>query len=137
MERDPCATESLDPCEAYCGFAIDQSLYVFEFDGRQCVAMVVGGNELDLDFVIAGPTAAWRKIIEALEESASGDGATLPVLVERGELEIRTTDDEGAELARAALPFLQIFLEHARGFAVTMSNDSGSTQGVEQVGTSG
>ncbi len=131
MERDPGATESFDPCEAYCGFAIGENLYVFEFDGRQCVAVVVGGNELDLDFVIAGPTAGWQKIVEALEESVSENEATLPALVERGELEIRSRDDEGAELARAALPFLQVFLEHARSFAVTMPNDSGSTQDAE------
>lgn len=123
MERNPGCTASLDPCEAYCGFAIDQHLYIFEFDGRQCVAVINGGNELDLDFVVAGPTSAWRKIIEALEESNSDTGTTLPTLIERGALEIRTTDDEGPELARAALPFLQIFLEQARGLAVTMPGD--------------
>lgn len=123
MKRNPGCTASLDPCEAYCGFAIDQYLYIFEFDGRQCVAVINGGNELDLDFIVAGPTSAWRKIIEALEESNSDTGTTLPTLIEQGALEIRTTDDEGPELARAALPFLQIFLEQARGLAVTMPGD--------------
>lgn len=116
MEREPDCTASLAPCEAYCGFAIDQRLTVFEFDGRKCVAVVNGGNELDLDFVIAGPTSAWQQIIEALEESDSDPKVTLPSLVEQGALEIRTTDDEGVELAHAAMPFLQIFLEQARHF---------------------
>ncbi len=115
MEREPRCTEPLDPCEAYCGFAIDLQLYVLEFDGRQCSAVIAGGNELDLDFVVAGPASAWQQIIEAVEEPDSSEKPALPALVEQGVLEIRSTDDEGPELARAALPFLQIFLEQARG----------------------
>ena len=33
----------------------------------------------------------------------------------KGALEIRSADDEGQDMARAALPFLQVFLEQARG----------------------
>jgi hypothetical protein len=115
MEREPGCTEALDPCEAYCGFAIDQQLYVLEFDGRQCAAVVAGGNELDLDFVVAGPGSAWQQIVAAVEEPKADVAATLPGLVEQGALEIRSADDSGPELARAALPFLQVFLEPARG----------------------
>jgi hypothetical protein len=118
MEHSPDCTAALDPCEAYCGFVIDQQLYVLEFDGRQCTAVIAGGNELDLDFVVAGPASTWQQIIEAVGESDSNPRATLPALVEQGELEIRSSDERGPELARAALPFLQIFLERARGFEV-------------------
>ncbi len=118
MDREPGCTEPLDPCEAYCGLAIDEQLYVLEFDGRKCAAVVMGGNELDLDFVVAGPASAWQQIIEAVEEPEGNTRATLPALVEQGVLEIRSTYDEGPELARAALPFLQIFLEQARGLDV-------------------
>jgi hypothetical protein len=115
MEREPGRTEALDPCEAYCGFAIDQQLYVLEFDGRHCAAVVAGGNELDLDFVVAGPSSVWQQIVEAVEEPEGDRGATLPGFVEQGALEIRPADGDGPELARAALPFLQVFLEPARG----------------------
>ena len=66
MDREPGCTEPLDPCEAYCGLAIDEQLYVLEFDGRKCAAFVMGGNELDLDFVVAGPASAWQQIIERM-----------------------------------------------------------------------
>ncbi len=121
LEQEPGVTDSLDPCEAYCGFEIDQQLYVFEFDGRECVAVVVGGNEIDLDFVLAGPTSAWQRIIETLGASESEERATLSTLIDEGALEIRSTDDEGPELARAALPFLQVFLEQAGSLAVTVA----------------
>ena len=116
MDREPGCTAHLEPCEAYCGLAIDQQLYVVEFDGRQCVAVVAGGNELDLDFVLAGPESAWRRIIEA--GPGDPDGVARPTLsssVEQGALEVRSAVDDGEELARAALPFLQGFLDQARG----------------------
>jgi len=118
MESEPGCTESLDPCDAYCGFAIDQRLFVFEFDGRLCSAVVAGGNEIDLDFVVAGPASAWQQVIESVDEADPSAKATLPGLVEKGALEIRSADDEGPEMARVALPFLQIFLERARGLEV-------------------
>jgi hypothetical protein len=118
VDADPGCTGHLDPCEAYCGFSIDDRLYVFEFDGRTCLGAMSGGNELDLDFVVAGSNAAWR---EALDAIAEGDdaGATLPALADRGALEIRAQDEEGLALGKASLPFLQVFLEQARGVGVT------------------
>lgn len=118
MDGDPGCTEPLDPCEAYCGLAIEEQLYVLEFDGRKCAAVVTGGNELDLDFVVAGPASAWQQVIEAVKEPDGNGKATLPALVEQGVLEVRSADDEGPERARVALPFLQIFLEQARGLDV-------------------
>lgn len=113
MAREPDCTNDLDPCEAYCGLAVDQALYVLEFDGRQCAAVVSGGNELDLDFVVAGPLSTWQQIVEAAGEPASASRPTLPALVENGALEVRSSDDEGPDLARAALPFLQVFMDRA------------------------
>ena len=117
MENDPACTQHLEPSDAYCGFAIDDRLYVFEFDGRSCVGAMGGGNELDLDFVVAGPRAVWRQALDAVAAGGTGavSEAALPALVERGALEIRSQDDEGLELGRASLPFLQVFLEQARG----------------------
>ena len=120
LERDPTCTEAVEPSEAYCGFAIDDRLYVLEFDGRTCAGATSGGNELDLDFVLAGPSAVWRRVLEALasDEADVIAGATLPALVEEGALEIRSQDEDGPSLARAALPFLQVFLERARGLEI-------------------
>jgi hypothetical protein len=115
MDRDPTCTEHLEPSEAYCGLAIDQRLFVLEFDGRRCAGIAPSGNELDLDFVVAGPAEVWRQALEALDDPNAGTDAALPSLVEKGALEIRSADDEGQEMARAALPFLQVFLEQARG----------------------
>jgi hypothetical protein len=61
MDRDPTCTEHLEPSEAYCGLAIDQRLFVLEFDGRRCAGIAPSGNELDLDFVVAGPAEVWRQ----------------------------------------------------------------------------
>ena len=118
LGRDPTCVDGLDPCEAYCGIAVGQQLTVLEFDGRECAAVVPGGNELDLDFVVAGPSASWKKLIEAAIEGKADESVTLPALVAQGALAIRSSDDEGPELARAAMPFLQIFLERARGMDV-------------------
>jgi hypothetical protein len=116
INKDGECTRHLNPSEAYCGLAVDDHLYVLEFDGHECSAVVAGGNELDLDFVVAGPSAVWRQSIEAL---ASGDAsATLPSLVKKGALEIRSADASGQELAAETLPRLQVFLEQARGLDV-------------------
>jgi len=116
MNDDPECTAHLGPSEAYCGLAVGDHLFVVEFDGRSCVAVVAGGNELDLDFVVAGPAEVWRRAIEGLE---SGDAAaSLPALVEQEALEIRSADPEGQKLASDTLPFLQVFLGHARGLEV-------------------
>ena len=48
---DPSCTDGLDPLDAYFGLVIDADLYVFEFNGGECTAIIRGGNELDLDFV--------------------------------------------------------------------------------------
>ena len=71
--------------------------------------------ELDLDFVVAGPAEVWRQALEALGDPNASTDAALPSLVEKRAHEIRSADDEGRERARAALPFLQVFLEQARG----------------------
>jgi hypothetical protein len=116
MDRDPTCTEHLEPSEAYCGLAIGQRLFVLEFDGRRCAGIAASGNELDLDFVVAGPDEVWRQVLEALCDPNASADAALPSLVEKGALEIRSADDDtGQKMARAALPFLQVFLEQARG----------------------
>jgi hypothetical protein len=117
MAADPGCTEHLDPSEAYCGFSIDDRLYVFEFDGRTCAGSMRGGNELDLDFIVAGPRAVWQQALDAIEDGAETE-ATLPSLYARGALEIRSQDDAGSELGKATLPFLQVFLEQARGLSI-------------------
>jgi hypothetical protein len=121
MAADPACTEGIAPSEAYCGFAIDDRLFVFEFDGRSCAATISGGNELDLDFVVAGPSSAWQRALGGLQsgDPAEAAAATLPALVKEGALTIRSEDENGPELAQAALPFLQVFLEQARGLELT------------------
>jgi hypothetical protein len=124
MNDDRECARHLSPSEAYCGLAVDDHLYVLEFDGHLCSALVAGGNELDLDFVVAGPTAVWRQAIDTL---ASGDARTsLPSLVEKGALEIRSADASGQEMAAETLPLLQVFIEQARGLDVEFaSGDAG------------
>ncbi len=54
--------------------------------------------------ILVGPPVAWRRIIEALPDSASNDEATLPVLVEPGEFEIRTTRSmQGSRIGQARI----------------------------------
>ena len=112
LEEDPSCSEGVAPSDAYCGFAIDDRLVVFEFEGRSCAAVVSGGNELDLDFILAGPASVWQRALEALD---GRDGDTLGDLVKEGALEIRSFQDDGPPLAQAALPLLQVFLGRARG----------------------
>ena len=118
MNANPEGSSHLDPNEAYCGFAIDTDLYVFEFDGRGCAAVVPGGNELDLDFVVAGPRSGWRELLEAAREP-DGDKGTLGDFVARGILELRSADEGELPTARDALPFLDVFLSHARDLDVS------------------
>ncbi len=106
------STENVPPSEAYCGFSVDGQLFVVEFDGRECAAVVSGGNPIDLDFVLAGPSASWHEAI------AHGDARPLAELVESEAIRIESEADDGAELARAALPMLQIFLDQAQDMDV-------------------
>ena len=116
LSQDPVHMANVPGSEAYCGFAIDGRLFVFEFEGSECVATVQGGNLLDLDFVLAGSAETWRKAAQTIAE---GNGQnTLVELVDNGALEVRSEDPNGNELARAALPFLGAFLAQAEGFEI-------------------
>ena len=119
MDGDPDCSAGLAPCEAYCGLAFGDQLYVLEFDGRSCSAIVVGGNEIDLDFVVAGTDAVWQQFIDAILREGDSPPKTLAALVGQGSLQVRSADDEGPKMAEAALPFLQVFLERARGLELT------------------
>jgi len=108
--EDPTATEGVEPSEAYCGFRIDSSLFVLEFDGRVCSAVVSGGNPIDLDFVVGGSLNAWERAVGACPEGPR----RLDELLSDGGLVIETDADDGEVLAQAALPMLQAFLDQAR-----------------------
>lgn len=120
LAADPDCTASADPSEAYCGFAIGDALYVVEFDGRECAAVVHGGNPLDLDFVVAGAGDVWASIVGAIAEGEAGGDASLEKQLEQGALEIRSEMDDGEPLARAALGFIQAFFDQARHLDVKL-----------------
>jgi hypothetical protein len=105
LSKDVTSTAGVEPSEAYCGFSIDDQLFVVEFDGRTCAAVVAGGNPLDLDFVISGPRESWSEAI------AKGPASGLAELIQSGSLAIES--DDGGEAARAALPMLQAFFDQA------------------------
>ncbi len=115
---DPGSTLDVDPSEAYCGFAIGDSLYVVEFDGRECAAVVHGGNPLDLDFILAAPREVWKRAVAAITDEGAGGDSSLEQLIEQGAIEIRSEVDDGQELARAALGFIQLFFDQAKRFRV-------------------
>jgi hypothetical protein len=116
---DPECMGAVDDCEAYCGFAIGDQLIVMEFDGRQCAAVVSGGNPLDLDFVLAGSPETWNDTVSAILKHGGADREhTLETLVQAGDLEVRSEASDGPELARAALGFLQAFLDQAKHLEV-------------------
>jgi hypothetical protein len=116
---DPECMGTVDDSEAYCGFAIGDQLIVMEFDGRKCAAVVNGGNLLDLDFVLAAPPETWNDMISAILKHGGADREhTLEALVQTGDLEVRSEATDGPELARAALGFLQAFLDQAKHLEV-------------------
>ncbi len=115
---DPKALTDLGPCEAYCGIDVGDLLFVLEFDGRECAAVVSGGNLLDLDFVLRGSDQAWKSLVSSLASGGSEPTGSLAEQIKAGALEIAAEDEEGVELARAALPFLQGFLALTRGLDV-------------------
>ncbi len=118
LEEHPSSTADVEPSEAYCGFAIDDHLYVFEFEGKTCAGTIAGGNEIDLDFVLSGPLEVWARSLEALAagEVADDDESSLQSLIKQGSLELRSQEDGGVEAGMATLPFLQVFLGESRGF---------------------
>ena len=118
LSADPDATSKVEPSEAYCGFAIGDMLVVVEFDGRECAAVVHGGNPLDLDFVLSAPRDVWESAIAAIIAGDGGSEGSLAELIEQGAMEIRSEVDDGPDLARAALGFIQAFFELARRFEV-------------------
>jgi hypothetical protein len=107
--------EDVEPSNAYCGLAIDDSLFVLEFEGRECSAIAPNGNALDLDFVLAASGATWREVISAIVENGGADpDHTLSALVESGAVEIQSAEEDGADLAHAAFGILQAFLDEAK-----------------------
>ncbi len=118
VANDPTALTDLGPCEAYCGIDIGDRLFVLEFDGRECAAVVLGGNPLDLDFVLHGSEQAWKSLVSSLAPGGSEPAGSLAQQIEAAELVVATEVDGGTELARAALPFLQGFLAQARGLDI-------------------
>lgn len=106
LAKDP--PDEVEPSEAYCGFSIGDELFVFEFDGHGCAAVIKGGNPIDLDFVISGPLESWRQAI------AKGDPKPLAELIDAGSL--TTASDAGEEAAQPALPMLQAFVDEAQKF---------------------
>lgn len=118
LSADPASTLGVDPSEAYCGFAIGDSLYVVEFDGRECAAVVHGGNPLDLDFILAAPREVWKRAVAAITDEGAGGDSSLEQLIEQGAIEIRSEVDDGPELAREALGFIQLFFDQAKRFRV-------------------
>ncbi len=115
---DPKALTDLGPCEAYCGIAVGDRLFVLEFDGRKCAAVASGGNPLDLDFVLRGSDQAWEGLVSSLASGGSEPAGRLAEQIEAGALGIAAMDEEGVKLAHAALPFLQGFLALTRGLDV-------------------
>jgi diacylglycerol O-acyltransferase len=118
LAENPSCTENVPPSEAYCGFSVDDQLFVFEFDGRECAAVVSGGNPIDLDFVLAGSSECWKEVI------AHGEARPLAEFIESESIRIESEGDDGSELARAALPLLQSFLDQAQGLDVAGSEDA-------------
>jgi hypothetical protein len=105
------ASEGVTPSEAYCGLMVDRDLFVLEFDGHQCAAVVSGGNSLDQELVLAGSRDAWYRALDASTRKPS----TLGELLDLGDLRIEADLDDGEDLARAALPMLQVFADQAAG----------------------
>jgi hypothetical protein len=94
--------------DAYCGLVVDDQLFVLEFDGDRCSAVAQGGNLLDLDFALAAPADTWRELLRAIH--AGDGGPSLEALLDEGRLEVQGENDDGPELARAALPMIQAYL---------------------------
>jgi hypothetical protein len=118
LSADPDATLKVEPSEAYCGFAIGDMLVVVEFDGRECAAVVHGGNPLDLDFILSAPREVWESAVAAIVADVAGSQGNLADLIEQGAIEIRSEVEDGPEQAKAALGFIQAFFELARRFDV-------------------
>ena len=115
LAENSSGVEGVEPSDAYCGLAIDEDLFVLEFDGRVCSAIAPNGNRLDLDFVLAAPAATWRETISAIAKNGGADADhTLAALVEAGAIEIQSEAEDGAELAHAAFGILQAFLDEAK-----------------------
>ncbi len=118
LSADSECTQAVGPSEAYCGFAIGDSLYVVEFDGRECTAVVHGGNPLDLDSILAAPRGIWEQAVAEIIDGVAASNPVLERLIEQGAIEIGSAVDDGPELARAALGFIQLFFDQARHFQV-------------------
>ena len=110
LAEQAASLEDVEPSDAYCGLAIDDSLFVLEFEGKECAAIAPNGNPMDLDFVLAAPRATWQEAVRSDEAAAEH---RLSALVDSGAIEIRSEEENGTELAHAALGILQAFLDQA------------------------
>ena len=122
LAENSAGAQDIEPSDAYCGLAIDEDLFVLEFDGRECSAIAPNGNRLDLDFVLAAPAETWRETIRSIGDNGGADpDHTLAALVEAGAIEIQSEAEGGAALAHAAFGILQAFLDEAKTLDVSFA----------------
>jgi hypothetical protein len=115
VESDPAGMAGVPPCDAYCGFAIGDTLIVLEFDGQACAAVANGGNTLDLDFFLSAPPEVWRETFDNIHSTGGADeNHTLEALIESGRVALRSENEGGEDTGRAALEFLQAFLDQSK-----------------------
>ena len=117
LADDP--AEDAAASDAYFGLIVDDGIFVVELDGHQCSAVAQGGNLLDLDFGLAAPAETWRAVLRSIQ--ANDGGHRLETLLADGQLELQGENEDGAELARGALPMIQALLDRAKGLDLDLT----------------
>jgi hypothetical protein len=87
--------------------------FVLTFEVFDCVRVTEGAAGPDIDFVIEGPLAAWREMLDAIHALGAADTAhSLNTLTHFGErLRLRYDDPDGHDKAYRFAESIQEFLD--------------------------
>jgi hypothetical protein len=91
---------------------VEGNMFMVEFADRACVAVALGGNPNDMEFVLAGAIESWIKLLSATE-----DAEEFASLLHRdGIVSVACADDACYERFSELLPTLRKFFGGARSF---------------------
>ena len=104
------ALASLGDDEILFGVNVGQYSFTVELAEKACVAVALGGNANDMDFVLTGPKEGWLALLDAAEDEEK----FASILRSGGPVEPEFADESGHERLAKALPALRTFFAGAR-----------------------
>lgn len=119
-KEDKARFEKLGYCDTTFGVRVGDELYSIVFEVYECVDVREGGEPEKVDFVLSGPRAVWREMIDAIVKNHGADARhTLNTLSHVGDvLRVEAADAEGHDKFYRYMASIQEFFDQAQHLPV-------------------